>query len=242
MRELLGGAAPGVLEELREYPEGRELRMSSAGTLPARFILHLDFPSDRPADGDLLLRRFQESFAHARVLGLRELALPLDAFAAVAEDFRKLADAIWEAWNRETDSRLRVRVLAPEGDLRREYMGRFLQRRKAMSFDAGELRTLRAGESEAVIMPRPGRALDLEQCVDRLIEDYRERRELDEAMGALERPMTEALASALEPGERLDELPRILRILGPTQVQRLPWQGCCCWVRERVNMDVMVIP
>ena len=41
---LLEEGAPAVLAQLREYPEDRDLRLTSAGMLSVRFLLHLSLP------------------------------------------------------------------------------------------------------------------------------------------------------------------------------------------------------
>ncbi len=223
---LLEEGAAGVLAQLREYPEDRDIRLTSAGMLPLRFLLHLTLPARGGASKDLLRKRLGDTFRHARVLALRDLAFPIGQFADAGEDFAELVEALWESWSEEGEGGIRLRILVEEDDLRAEYLRRFLQRRRGAAAaprqDSG--REIAAGNLEGALRPVLPAGLDLEQALERLLEDYRDGRPLDDALALLSAPMSKAFTGALDPGEELEDLPGILRILGSGLLQRLPWE------------------
>jgi hypothetical protein len=223
---LLDVGASAVVAQLREYPEDREIRLTSAGMLPVRFLLHLSLPKSGVKGRALIRERLAECFHHARVLALRDLALPIALFAEATDDFAELVEAIWDGWNEDATDVMRLRLLTDENDLRSEYLRRFIQRRRGRSNadhqDKGM--GISAGNLEGVLRPVLPAGVDLEQGLERLLEDYRDRRPLDDAFGLLNGPMSRAFAASLDPGEGLEDLPGILRILGPSLVQRLPWE------------------
>ncbi len=223
---LLEEGAPAVLAQLREYPEDRDLRLTSAGMLSVRFLLHLSLPVRGAAGKELLRKRMGELFQHARVLALRELAFPIGQFADAGEDFTVLVEALWESWQEEGEESIRLKLLVDDQDLRAEYLRRFLQRRRGASAAPSKdrPREVLSGSVEGALRPVLPSGLDLEQALERLLEDYREGRPLGDALGLLSGPMTKAFAGALEPGEDMEDLPGVLRILGSGLLQRLPWE------------------
>jgi hypothetical protein len=226
LSSLLEESAPSVLAQLKEYPEDRDLRLTSAGMLPLRFLLHLSLPARGSAGKELLRSRMGELFQHARVLALRELAFPIGQFADAGEDFPVLVEALWESWKEEGEENIHLKLLVDDQDLRAEYLRRFLQRRRGASAAPAKDRSREnlTGSVEGALRPVLPAGLDLEQALERLLEDYREGRPLDDALALLNGPMSKAFAGALEPGEELDDLPGVLRVLGAGLMQRLPWE------------------
>jgi len=225
LEALLGPSAPGVIAQVREYPSGRGIRLSSAGMLPQRFLLHLSLPQQPSERSGLLRERIGESFRHAKVLNLRDLAIPMKLFADLALDFSDLAELIWNAWREDAGDSMRLRLLVDPGDLRGEYLRRFLGRRRGSELSGKNPRPkILEGRLEGAIRPVLPRGLDMDQALERLLEDYHDARPLDDAMGALAGPMKRAFRASLDPGEVLEDLPGILRVLGSGTIQRLPWE------------------
>jgi len=83
----LGLAGTAVLDEIAAYRGERDVMLTSAGALPARFLFLLSLPVDEACPPELVEERFRDGLFQAGVLGLSEVAVPVLEFSPYVNSF-----------------------------------------------------------------------------------------------------------------------------------------------------------
>ncbi|MBN2170425.1 MAG: hypothetical protein JW819_03775 [Candidatus Krumholzibacteriota bacterium] len=242
----LGLAGTAVLDEIAAYRGERDVMLTSAGALPARFLFLLSLPVDEPCPPSLIEERFRDCLFQASVLGLAEVAVPVLEFSPYVSSFSELVDSIWNACReflgRERGPQ-RILFLVDNRDLRGQYLRHFLRRKESEDHDWDEEGAVapRAGaaaprELPPAAPPAPQGALEkvlspelldadfFARGVADLLADYGAGRDPAETLARLEPAMRTALLDCLGDGFEQTALPPRLRILGDGEILRLPWE------------------
>ena len=240
----LGLAGTAVLDEIAAYRGERDVMLTSAGALPARFLFLLSLPVDEACPPELVEERFRDGLFQAGVLGLSEVAVPVLEFSPYVNSFSELVESIWNACREflgQERGPHRILFVVDNRDLRGQYLRHFFRRKESEDHDPAE----DAAAPRAVAPPRelppaappaPRVALEkvlspelmdggrLAQGVAALLADYAAGRDAAEALSRLEPVMRAALLGCLGDGFEGRALPPRLRILGEDGVLRLPWE------------------
>ena len=218
---ILGEETGSILQEALAYPVDRSVRLTSPGGFSSRFLFHLSTSQELS-----MLESLKEGFRQARLLGLRELALPLEEFSSPETSFPQLLGELQEAWKASAGAGQTLHLMARRGEL----WARYLQEQSislevpADPFPGKSDEIPFPGQKrEAVLRPRLSSGLDPEEALCRLLGDYRNGKSLDASMKALRGGMLHSLSSSMEEW-RGYSLPAVLRILGSSPVLRLPWE------------------
>lgn len=126
-------AGDAVEQEIGEYRGEREVMLTSAGCLPARFLFHLTMPGADKTELGLVEDRLRDCFFQAGVLGIQDIAITLQDFSVHVDSFADLVSRTWETCRefmaRERGPR-RLLLLVDDRDLRGQYLRHFLDRKE----------------------------------------------------------------------------------------------------------------
>ncbi|MCP4547263.1 MAG: hypothetical protein GY835_12460 [bacterium] len=264
---LLKSGGERLLEELDEYPCDRDVLITSAGKLNSRFLFHLTLPTaeseemeelqepfDSQGEGpeyldlDVLEDRFRDAFFQATLLGLTDLAIPVNEFSVLVESFSGMISVIWRVCSdflAQDKGPRSIIFLVNNRDLQGQYLSHFFKRKQlddSGGNDEGmldevivpranritpiaDLRSpVQFSGAERVLTMKPDNGLQLDRKLNTLIDAYRHDVDLDPMIADLQNPMLATFTESLCSKSFEQNPPNRLRILGATDDCRLPWE------------------